>query len=352
MARVRPGSVVDVIRRPILRQVRSAESELVIAAPFISAGVAAEISRASLAAQAKKRMLLTALNDDAVARGYLDPTGLRLLAESGFEIRSIRNLHAKFVLVDRDWGVVGSGNLTSRGLAGKRRRNLELGVVLTPSQVAATRTIAMRWWKAGGEVDGKSLDKSERLAASTSRSSQRLRGGIGPFVDGEDEDEVIPDLGRRDKQGKRKRTGLWLKMLYHHTRRDTPNWWRDVEWVSDGRPPPSPTRLVGGPRYEIGDLLVFYLLEKGGPVRCCPAVAEVQSEPMHNPDFVAEHGASGDELKWPWVTQVEVLDSTSLQDAPTLDDLGVAPQSVRQQGRIVLEAGQFEAARAGIEAGS
>lgn len=139
-------------------------------------------------------------------------------------------------------------------------------------------------------------------------------------------------------------------MLYHHTRRDIPNWWRRVKWISDGRPPPSPEHLVGGPCYEVGDLLVFYLLEKGGPVRCCPAVAEVESKPIYDPEFVAANGASGDELQWPWVTKVKVLDSTSLDDAPTLGDLQVAPQSVRQQGRIVLEARQFEAAKRRIAA--
>lgn|GEM_PF-2784770 len=351
MARVKSGSIVDSTRDLLVGRVRRAQAELVIAAPFLSSGVAAEISRASLAARAKSRMLLTALNDDAVARGYLDPAGLRLLAESGFEIRSIRNLHAKFALVDREWGVIGSGNLTTRGLAGKRRRNLELGVVLTTPQVVAARRIAMRWWRLSGPVDEKALSKSERLAGSR-RSGWRRRGGVGPFLYGEDEDESIPDLGRRDKQGNRKRTGLWLKMLYHHTRRDDPNWWRRVKWVSDGRPPPSADRLVGGPRYEIGDLLIFYLLEKGGSVRCCPAVAEVQSEPRYEPEFVAENAFPGDELQWPWVTNVKVLDSISLDDAPRLADLEVAPQSVRQQGRIVLEAGQFEAARAKIAAGA
>jgi PLD-like domain len=295
-------------------------------------------------------MLLTALNDEAVARGYLDPAGLRLLAESGFEIRSIRNLHAKFVLVDRDWGVVGSGNLTSKGLAGKRRRNLELGVVLTTSQVVAARKIAMRWWQRSGLVDDEVLSKYVGLERSAG-SGRRRSGGVGPFVDGEDDGEAMPDLGRRARGGRRARTGLWLKMLYHHTRRDTPDWWRRVKWISDGRPLPSPKRLVGGPRYAVGDLLVFYLLEKGGPVRCCPAVAEVESEPAYDPEFVAANGAPGDELQWPWVTKVKVLDSTSLEDAPTLDDLEIAPQSVRQQGRIVLEARQFEAARVQIAAG-
>jgi PLD-like domain len=345
----RSGSIIDATRHPILQRVRRAQTELVIAAPFISRGVAAEISRASLAARAKKRMLLTALNEDAVVRGYLDPAGLRILSESGFEIRSVRNLHAKFVLVDRDWGVVGSGNLTSKGLAGKRRRNLELGVVLTTPQVVAARKIAMRWWRRSGPVDDKVLSKYSGLERSAG-SGRRRSGGVGPFIDGEDDADAIPDLGRRGRSGRRARTGLWLKMLYHHTRRDTPNWWRHVKWISDGRPPPSPQQLVGGPRYEVGDLLVFYLLEKRGPVRCCPAVGEVMSEPAYDPEFVAANGAPGDELQWPWVTRVKVLDSVSLDGAPTLDDLEVGPQSVRQQGRIVLEARQFEAARTRIAA--
>lgn len=345
----RSGSIVDTTRGPILQRVRRAQSELIIAAPFISKGVAAEISRASLAARAEKRMLLTALNEDAVARGYLDPAGLRILAESGFEIRSVRNLHAKFVLVDRDWGVVGSGNLTSKGLAGKRRRNLELGVVLTTPQIAAARKIAMRWWQRGGPVDDKVLNKYAGLERSAG-SGRRRSGGVGPFIDGEDDGEAIPDLGRSGRSRRRARTGLWLKMLYHHTRRDIPDWWRRVEWVSDGRPPPSPERLVGGPRYRVGDLMVFYLLEKGGPVRCCPAVAEVEGTSEYDPEFVAANGTPGDELQWPWVTKVKMLDSASLDDAPTLDDLEVGPQSVRQQGRIVLEARQFEAARTRIAA--
>lgn len=340
---------MDTTRGPILQRVRRAQSELIIAAPFISKGVAAEISRASLAARAGKRMLLTALNEDAVARGYLDPAGLRILAESGFEIRSVRNLHAKFVLVDRDWGVVGSGNLTSKGLAGKRRRNLELGVVLTTTQVVAARKIAMRWWQRSGPVDDKVLSKYIKLERHAG-SVRRRSGGVGPFIDGEDDGEAIPDLGRSGRGGGRARTGLWLKMLYHHTRRDIPDWWRRVEWISDGRPPPSPERLVGGPRYRVGDLMVFYLLEKRGPVRCCPAVAEVESATEYSPEFVAANGAPGDELQWPWVTKVKVLDSASLDNAPTLDDLEVGPQSARQQGRIVLEARQFEAARTRIAA--
>jgi hypothetical protein len=103
--------------------------------------------------------------------------------------------------------------------------------------------------------------------------------------------------------------------------------------------------LVGGPRYALGDLLVFYLVERGGPTRCCPAIAEVRKLPRYAPDVVRARGAPGDAEKWPWLTDVKVLHSTSLSDAPRLRDLGVESKSVRQQGRIVLSESQFEAAR-------
>ena len=123
-----------------------------------------------------------------------------------------------------------------------------------------------------------------------------------------------------------------------------------MKWISDGRPPPSAANLVGGPRYEVGDLLVFYLVEKGGPVRCCPAIAEVKGAPRYDPEFVAANAFPGDELQWPWVTKVKVLDSASLEDAGPRRS-GCRPTSgLRQQGRLVLEARQFEVVRKQIAA--
>jgi len=331
--------VVDTTRDVLLERIRSARSEVMVAAPYLSQAVAAEISLAALESRSKSRMLLTALNDGAVAGGFLAPAGLRLLIESRFEVRSIRNLHAKFALIDRKWGIVGSGNLTSSGLAGQRRRNLELGVILSAGEVVPARRIAARWWKKGKPVDPATLARYERMAPK-SRGGSRRSGGFGPIVEGSDEPpQPIPERRRGGS------TGLWLKMMHHYPGRDGPNWWRSVKWVSDGRPPPSPKRLVGGPSYSRDDLMVFYLVEKGGSVRRCPAIAKVVEEARYRPSHVARHGFPGDELKWPWVTKVEVLDSSSLDQAPRLDDLDVSPKSVRQQGRLVLQPEQFEAAR-------
>lgn len=126
--------MLDATAGPLLDGIRLARDRVVIAAPFLSLAVARDISRAALASGVKTKLLLTALNDNAVRGGFLDPTGLVLLQESGFEIRSARNLHAKVALIDGESGIIGSGNLTTQGLGAKKRRNLELGVRLRPAQ--------------------------------------------------------------------------------------------------------------------------------------------------------------------------------------------------------------------------
>lgn len=331
------GRILEATREPLLGGIRVARSEVLVAAPFISAEVAGDLARAALASGVGSRRLLTALNDNAVRGGFLDPAGLRILADAGFEIRSIRNLHAKVILVDGKFGLVGSGNLTSHGLGGKRRRNLELGVALTRSQVAAAEKIVGHWWSQGKPVSRAKLDEFAAKAPARGRGGRG--GGFGSFVYGDDPDPP-PRRGRS--------TGLWLKMLYHDTRRDQPNWWRKVPWISDGRPPPTPQNLVNGPSYELGDLLVLYLVERGGPVRCCPAIAEVKSFPRHDPKFVRENAFAGDEKQWPWVTNVEILDSMTLEGAPGLDDIEVDPKSTERHGRLVLEAHQVALAREAI----
>lgn len=336
---VKAGQVLDSTRRPLLEGIRAAKSELLIAVPFISTEVARDVSRAALASGAGSLRLLTALNENAVRGGFLSPTGLRVLADSGFEIRSARNLHAKVTLVDGTFGIAGSGNLTSQGLGGRKRRNLELGVGLTKSQVTAAEGIVRRWWKESKPVTDAMLEKYEAMAPARGQRG----GGFGSFVYDDDAD----DLPQKRPAWS---TGLWLKMLYHHTRRDQPNWWRKSKWVSDGRPPPSLENLVSGPRYVVGDLLLFYLVELDGSIRCCPTVAEVTCKPRHDPDYVRENALPGDEHQWPWVTKVEVIDSTSLEKAPDLSTIEVDPESTEQHGRLVLQPSQFAKARAVIAA--
>lgn len=334
------GKVLERAQRPLLKALREAEEEITLASPFISERTADEIARAALVSNATSFRLLTALNRAPVRAGYLSAKGLQLLAGAGFEIRSARNLHAKFLIVDRGFGILGSGNLTTQGLGGERRRNLELGVSLTESQARSSRKIFQSWWRRSEPVDAERLAYYASLPPAP-HGGRVTDGGDGAWVFGDDKDM------RKLRPGG---TGYWLKMLYHHTRRDRKDWWRKVTWISDGRPPPSPTHLVGGPRYAVDDLLVFYLVELDGQIRCCPALARVKSTPGYNPDFVKTNGAKDDHLRWPWVTEVEILDSTGLDQAPELADIEVSPSSTERKGRIKLNVGQYAAARSHIAA--
>lgn len=333
------GEILDSSRTPLLEGIRKARSELLIATPFLSLEVAQEVSLAALASSAEKRLFLTALNDRAISGGFLSPKGLRVLGDARFEIRSLRNLHAKVCLIDGLAGILGSGNLTTAGLGGKRRKNLELGIELAKPQAAAARKIVGGWWEKATPVSDAAIDRRSQAAPSHRGGAG---GGFGSFLYGDES-----DLPERRPSGS---TGIWLKMLYHHRRRDQPSWWREVGWISDGRPPPSPQKLVNGPRYKVGDLILFYLVEVGGPVRCCPAVAKVTELPRHDPSFVRANAFPGDELKWPWVTEVEVIDSTSLEKAPRLTDVNVDSELTRRRGRLVLQPDQLAAARAIIAA--
>lgn len=319
--------------------IRKAQSEVLIATPFLSLEVAQEVALAALASTAEKRMFLTALNDRAISGGFLNPKGLRVLSDARFEIRSLRNLHAKVCLVDGSAGILGSGNLTTAGLGGRRRKNLELGVELAKPQAASARKIVAGWWREAKPVNDAVIDRCSKLTPSYGGGAG---GGFGSFLYGDE-----TELPERRPSGS---TGIWLKMLYHHRRRDQPNWWRKVSWISDGRPPPSPQKLVNGPRYKTGDLILFYLVEVGGSVRCCPAVAKVTELPRHDPRFVRRNGFPGDELKWPWVTKIKVIDSTSLEEAPDLEDIEVDPKSTERRGRLVLQPDQLAAARTIIAA--
>src|ERR1700709_2618239 len=107
------GSLVGAGLDEIVYALRASRSTVDIATPFMSHPVAALLVRES--AMAKRRRLLIALNDAAVQGGYLDPRGVEAFVEGNFEIRSLRNLHAKLVVADRRWGLVGSGNLTIAG---------------------------------------------------------------------------------------------------------------------------------------------------------------------------------------------------------------------------------------------
>jgi hypothetical protein len=89
------------------------------------------------------------------------------------------------------------------------------------------------------------------------------------------------------------------------------------------------------PAYEPGDLALVYI---AGTYRC-PAVVEIAGEPAFE----------ADQRRWGWRTPVRVLARVAIEDAPTLEEIGVPRVSVGRQSRLRLRPEQFEAGRRAIE---
>jgi hypothetical protein len=296
--------------------------------------VAALLVRAADEGRARERRLITALNVAAVEGGYLDPDGIEEFLAAGFVVRSLRNLHAKVVLTDAKWGLVGSGNLTVRGSNGG---NAELGVVLTAEQARqATGKFFDAWWQAAEPLDLGYL-RSLRRRKRPRTPERRQRDGRGGLFD----TGVGNDLAAFAKDPKR--GGYWLKIMYGTPERARFSHWRGRFWVSDRHTfRESDGEPLGRPTYRVGDHLVVYLSREER--RACPAVVRVLEPPVFDIERVRREGALGDEERWGWVTQVEGVSAVPLSRAPTLDDIGVGSQSVRQHGHIKLSHTQYRRA--------
>jgi hypothetical protein len=222
MRRAPSGSVLQWSRDELYAGVRAAKSEIVIVSPYISRGVAMHVAQVAGASKAKTLRLLTCLSPAATAAGVLDRDALFDLLRAGWELRTGRNLHAKVALVDREWGLIGSGNLTARGLGGEEiKGNAELGVVLSTTQVARTHRIVARWWKEAEPIDEAMIES----CPPRSRGRGAKQTAVGPDLGSQR--ESFEDRPPRDH------TGFWLKMVYDAEERRGAEWWKRQDWLSD-----------------------------------------------------------------------------------------------------------------------
>lgn len=166
-------------RGELLGRIAVASRRVWLASPFLTRPIAEEIAERS--SENVDRRLLTALVAGSVQVGALSPEALGLLASDGWEIRSIRNLHAKLSIVDRSWGLVGSGNLTNAGLGSTKKGNVELGVVLDSAQMEAASSIYEGWWREADEVTDKDVERFAALPALQDTGDAEM--GVGPALE-------------------------------------------------------------------------------------------------------------------------------------------------------------------------
>jgi hypothetical protein len=145
----------------------------------------------------------------------------------------------------------------------------------------------------------------------------------------------------------------WLKIGYFTDSQEAaPDYWMKRTWVSDSpgrtspwwdtyeRPRKGQRYPPHGPQYEIGDRLVVYITEKG----VCPAILEVVAEPRWDPRRVDDESGRGEGREWGVVTDVRGLWSLGLDEAPPIEDIGVARARVQRHGHISLEHLEYKAA--------
>jgi len=319
-----PGRLVAFARGALLSRVEAAEQRIFLSSPFLTMQVAAHLAEMASRSAAADRRLITALVPQSVRAGILDPSALLCLRETGFQVRSIRNLHAKLSLVD-GWGLVGSGNLTKAGLGGTARGNVELGAVLSGSQIAEAEDYFERWWGRAKPVGPELLAKFDAI--------ERIAPGpldveaFGPAWE-EPQTEELDRVLAEDARSAASR-GYWIKSAYHSP--EEPDWWTRG-WISDAQLP----------RYAIGDLIFIYLgKENGGPQRC-PAVVRAISAPRLDPKWVVEHRDEEAAGKWPHVTETAfVADVLPVGRGVDLSLIGKNGRSV-QRGNCRITREEFE----------
>lgn len=320
------GELITYARTELLARVRGAKQRIWLASPFLSKPVAEEIVTAVEESQAAERHLLTALVAGSVQTRVLDPSALETLLDSGFEICSVPNLHAKVSLIDTTWGLVGSGNLTNSGLGGEGRANVELGVVLDAGQFATAAELFARWWDDADPVGAAVIAEYAALPRLKQPPDQPLAHGapVGVGLPQSLEDILAEDelraLGR----------GYWVKSNYQ--RHDNSTWW-NRGWISDWRQA----------SYAIGDLIVLYLGAKDGGPAICPAVARVTEQSQFADKWIAEHGDPEAAQQWPYRTMIEVVGEVPIKSGAKLEDFGLTGQSV-QGGYCSITRRQFEEA--------
>jgi hypothetical protein len=320
------GELVTYARTELLARIRGAEQRVWFASPFLSKPVAEEIVTAVEESSADERRLLTALVAGSVQTRVLDPSALETMLDSGFEICSVPNLHAKVSLIDTTWGLVGSGNLTNSGLGSESRANVELGVILDAGQIATAAELFTRWWDGADPIGAGVIAEYAGLPRLKQSPGQPVAYGA-PVAVGRP--QSLQDIFAEDELTALGR-GYWVKSNYQ--RHDDPTWWKRG-WISDWRQA----------SYAIGDLIVLYLSAKDDGPAICPAVVRVTEQSEFAGEWIAEHGDPEAAKQWPYRTMIELVGEVPIESGAKLEEFGLSGQSV-QGGYCSITRQQFEKA--------
>jgi hypothetical protein len=133
----------------------------------------------------------------------------------------------------------------------------------------------------------------------------------------------------------------WLKTMHDWPGRDDERYWQQLAFIND------PHFVRGGepkgrPSYRSGDLVVIYL---SGTYRC-PAAVRVVAPASFDPRRVerSAQALDGDEQRWGWVTDVELVAHKPVVAAPGIGEIGVDSRTLMRRARLKLTPSQYQVA--------
>jgi len=303
----------------LLGAVAGAQHHVRLVSPYLSLPIAQRLAEYAEASTAPWS-LITRFDAAAVAGGFLSTAGLRLLVEAGVAVRSLARLHAKVYLVDDEFGVVGSANLTGSGLGTSAAPNRELSVRIEPNALVEVEDQVDAWWGSAASISLSDIAALEAAARALPREA--------PIVLPEPS-EATASVALADLLADARGVNLWVKAQYGEPDADQ---WRQPFWFSSRR-----DRI---PSFKPRDLVLIYAKE----AHACYAIIEVTSEPFHSPAYLLQHGRPESEAeRWPWVNETlpRLVPTEGREVRP--QDLGFTGQSL-QGGHKRLGLTEFAAA--------
>ncbi|MBN9105459.1 MAG: hypothetical protein J0I14_10690 [Propionibacteriaceae bacterium] len=299
-----------------------ATGDVLLVSPYLSYRVCERLAHLASAAPVAWT-LVTCRNAAAVNTGHLNVPGLRRLLGSGVNLEHVDQLHAKAYLAGDGFGLIGSANLTERGLGSAAQRNRELGVQLSPAEIADTRAIVLGWDRT--PLTSADLDQLEEEARQLSKPPRTRKATTKPTVS--TVDRLIADA----RDGRE----LWVKAEYGAS--DPQHYQGPSRFAS-----PSPKRR---PSFKPGDLAIIY--SQG--IHACYAVVEVTDEPTYDPEFLHSEGASAeDSARWPWISHTipRLVPESVVEVKP--EEIGVSTRAL-QNGHVRIDLAGFTAAVRALE---
>jgi hypothetical protein len=165
-------------KHEIVDQIKKTTKSILIISPYATLPAVKEVVKV-MNKSVNKRILITVPPGVEYVNGSVDVEALELLHNNGFEIRYLRNLHAKIYLLDEKTAFVGSANFTKSGWEMDQNGNVEDTIRIDVSKSERDH-INSRYTAASSPLDMNGAWKSdvEKIKATFLKQYRKLMDSV------------------------------------------------------------------------------------------------------------------------------------------------------------------------------